>query len=234
MAVCVMQSDAGNPVRRSHSNAMSNKTSFLTAHLETLRIQRWDDHRYYHHSRINQSLHLLSATCFLVSYALLFIDPAWAALVAWGVSMTSRQAGHFFFEPKGYDHVNQATHDHKEDIKVGYNLRRKVVLMSLWASVPVVLFLSPDFLGLMRPWSGWTGYLHQLGILWLWVGVGGALFRTFHLFFLQGVMTGVVWLTKIVTDPVHDILLYWRSPLALLRGEWIDPMLHAHHPPPSH
>lgn len=213
---------------------MSNTTSFLTAHLETLRIQRWDDHRYYHHSRINQSLHLLSAVCFLVSYVLLFIDPAWAALLAWGVSMTSRQAGHFFFEPKGYDHVNEATHDHKEDIKVGYNLRRKVVLMSLWAAVPVVLYLSPTFLGLMRPWTDLGGYLHQLGILWLWVGVGGALFRTVHLFFLQGVMTGVVWLTKILTDPVHDILLYWRSPLALLRGEFIDPMLHAHHPPPAH
>ena len=35
---------------------------------ETLRIQRWDDHRYYHHSRINQSLHLVSAISFLVAY----------------------------------------------------------------------------------------------------------------------------------------------------------------------
>jgi hypothetical protein len=30
-----------------------------------------------------------------------------------------------------------------------------------------------------------------------------------------------------MTDPFHDILLYWRSPLALLRGELIDPMDHA-------
>ena len=34
--------------------------------LQTLRVQRWDDHRYYHHCRINQSLHLLSALSFLV------------------------------------------------------------------------------------------------------------------------------------------------------------------------
>jgi len=33
--------------------------------LETLREQRWDDHRYYHHSRINQSLHLVSALAFV-------------------------------------------------------------------------------------------------------------------------------------------------------------------------
>lgn len=64
--------------------------------LEALRIQRWDDHRYYHHCRINQSLHLLSAICFLISYALLFVDPAWAALLAWLVSMVARQSGHFF------------------------------------------------------------------------------------------------------------------------------------------
>ena len=65
--------------------------------LRALQIQRWDDHRYYHHSRINQSLHLLSALSFLTSYALLFSDPVGAALVGWLVAMVSRQAGHFFF-----------------------------------------------------------------------------------------------------------------------------------------
>ncbi len=69
--------------------------------LEALRIQRWDDHRYYHHSRINQTLHLISALSFLTAYAVMFTNPAAAALLAWLVSMTSRQAGHFFFEPKG-------------------------------------------------------------------------------------------------------------------------------------
>ncbi len=104
--------------------------------LEALRIQRWDDHRYYHHSRINQTLHLISALSFLTAYAVMFTNPAAAALLAWLVSMTSRQAGHFFFEPKGYDEVNEATHEHKEDIKVGYNLRRKIVLMVIWARHP--------------------------------------------------------------------------------------------------
>jgi hypothetical protein len=118
--------------------------------LEALRVQRWDDHRYYHHSRINQSLHLVSALSFIVAYGLLFVDPAAAALLAWGVSMTTRQAGHFFFEPKGYDHVNQATHERKEEIKVGYNLRRKVVLMAAWAAAPVLLWLAPSLGGLER------------------------------------------------------------------------------------
>ena len=70
----------------------------------------------------------MSAISFLAAYVLLFINPAAAALVGWLVAMVSRQVGHFFFEPKGYDEVNQATHEYKEEIKVGYNLRRKVVL----------------------------------------------------------------------------------------------------------
>ena len=40
--------------------------------LEELKEQRWDDHRFYHHSRVNQTLHLLSALSFLVTYVLLF------------------------------------------------------------------------------------------------------------------------------------------------------------------
>jgi hypothetical protein len=31
-------------------------------------------------------------------------------------------------------------------------------------------------------------------------------------------------MTKILTDPFHDILIYWKAPLALLRGELLDPM----------
>lgn len=197
--------------------------------LKTLETQRWDDHRYYHHSRINQSLHLLSAISFLVAYVLLFIDPAIAALLAWGVSMTSRQAGHFFFEPRGYDHVNQATHEHKEEIKVGYNLRRKVVLMALWVLAPVMLWFEPTLFGLLQAPAGFEGYLRHVGMAWLALGAGGLLLRTVHLFFLYDVRTGLAWMTKILTDPFHDIKLYYKAPLHLLRGELIDPMAHVRH-----
>ena len=50
--------------------------------LQTLQTQRWDDHRYYHHSRVNQALHLISAISFLVAYVYLFIDPVVSALNA--------------------------------------------------------------------------------------------------------------------------------------------------------
>ena len=126
----------------------------MQSFLEALKTQRWDDHRYYHHSRINQSLHLVSALSFLAAYVLMFRSPAIAALVGWLIAMVSRQSGHFFFEPKGYDHVNEATHEHKEEIKVGYNLQRKVVVMVIWAASPLLLFASPGLVGLVQPAHG--------------------------------------------------------------------------------
>lgn len=191
--------------------------------LHALETQRWDDHRYYHHSRINQSLHLLSAMSFLSTYVLMFTNPVAAALVGWLIAMVSRQLGHFYFEPKGFDEVNQATHEYKEEIKVGYNLKRKVVLLAIWALSPLALYFDPTLLGIFDPQPDAGGFLHHMSIVWIAIGVGGLMFRTVHLFFLKDVQTGLVWLTKILTDPFHDIKLYYKAPFYLLRGELIDP-----------
>jgi hypothetical protein len=193
--------------------------------LEELQVQRWDDHRYYHHSRINQSLHLLSATSFLTTYAFLLINPTIAALLGWIVAMTSRQVGHFFFEPKSYDDVNRATHEHKEDIKVGYNLFRKRILQSAWALTPFVLWINPTFFGLFEAHTNANEFLHNLALMWIWLAVIALVVRTVHLFFIYNVQTGLVWATKILTDPFHDFKIYFKSPWYLMRGELIDPML---------
>ena len=194
--------------------------------LQALQTQRWDDHRYYHHDRVHQSLHLLSALAFVVAYVWLLIDPVVSALIAWLVSMTSRQAGHFFFEPHDYDQVNDATHQYKEEIKVGYNLRRKVVLMGIWAASPLVLWLAPDLFGLITPHTDWFGFANHVGASWLVLGVAGLLFRAFQLVRQQDSRTALVWVTKILTDPFHDIWLCHKAPLHLMRGQRMDPMAH--------
>ena len=201
----------------------------MTDFFKALATQRWDDHRYYHHSRLNQSLHLLSAVSFLIAYGLLFVDPAMAALIGWGISMTTRQAGHFFFEPRGYDEVNRVSDKYKEMIKVGYNIRRKVVLMAVWAAIPGVLWFSPSLLGLIEPATSTGGFVHDVGIAWLALGVTGLVFRVLQLWLGENLFTGLVWMTKILTDPFHDIALYYKSPLALLRGERLDPMARVRH-----
>ncbi|MBQ0942889.1 hypothetical protein KAK07_06050 [Ideonella sp. 4Y16] len=198
----------------------------MSTFLQTLRTQRWDDHRYYHQSRINQTLHFISALSFLVAYALLFIDPALAAIVGWCFSMTTRQAGHFFFEPRGYDQVNDCTDAYKEAVKVGYNLQRKIVLLSVWVGLPVLLWLQPALFGLIQPATDLGGWVHDLGMAWLALGVAGLLFRVVQLWLRDGAIPALAWMTKILTDPVHDLILYHRAPLALWRGERLDPMHH--------
>ena len=196
----------------------------MTPFMDAVRTLRWDDHRYYHQCRINQTLHLVSAISLLVAYALLFMEPAWAGLVGWLVGMVTRQSGHIFFEPRGHDRIHDVSYEHKESIKAGYNMRRKGILIGVWLTLPVLLALSPSLFGLIAPATGWQGYLHDVGLAWLTLGASGVALRTLHLFALRGPVWGLAWAFKILTDPLHNIDIYWRSPLALLSGQRYDPL----------
>ena len=107
---------------------------------------------------------------------------------------------------------------------MGFNMRRKTILIAIWLALPVLLALSPSCFGLIQPVRGVSGYLHELGLMWLALGVGGLLFRTLHLFFIRSPAWGLAWACKIVLDPFHNIHIYWASPLALLRGQRLDPL----------
>ena len=192
--------------------------------LEELHQQRWDDHRYYHHNRVNQALHFFSALCFLSSYVLIFINPVAAIMIGWLLAMILRQIGHFFFEPKTFDDVNSASHEYKESVKVGYNLKRKVILLSIWVLAPVVLTLYPTLFGLITAHTDTWGFINNTAILWFIIGVGAVIFRTVHLFFLMGIQSGLVWFSKIITDPFHDIKIYHKAPFFILKGEMYDDM----------
>jgi hypothetical protein len=168
---------------------------------------------------MNQSLHLVSAVSFLCAYGVLFVDPASAALIAWLIAMPSRQIGHFFFEPRGYDTANQATHEFKEAVKVGYNLRRKVVLQSVWVLSPLLLVIDPSLGGMFAPHTTWLEFVRHVAVMWLTLGIAAVVVRSVQLFFVRDVQAGLVWATKILTDPFHDIVLYHKAPFYLLRGE---------------
>jgi hypothetical protein len=88
---------------------------------------------------------------------------------------------------------------------------------------PLLLLVDPALQGWLVPHTDLESFARNTGTLWLAVGVGGLLFRTVHLFFIKDVMSGLVWMTKILTDPFHDIKLYYKAPLALMRGELIEP-----------
>jgi hypothetical protein len=74
---------------------------------------------------------------------LLFIDPAMAALIGWCVSMTRARPGTSSSSRAATTRSTSVTDEYKEAIKVGYNMRRKVVLMAVWAAMPLVLWLRP-------------------------------------------------------------------------------------------
>ena len=144
--------------------------------------------------------------------------------------MVLRQTGHFFFEPKTYDEVNKTTHNYKESVKVGYNLQRKVVLLSIWALVPIVLFFEPTFFGIFTAPTDFSGisdisgFVNNMAMIWLVLGLGAIVFRTVHLFKLMGVQSGLVWFSKIATDPFHDIKIYHKSLYYIMKGEMYDNM----------
>jgi hypothetical protein len=184
----------------------------MTGFMDKVHRLQADDHRYYHQSRINQTLRLV------------FVDPAAAGLVGWLVGMVTRQSGHIFFEPRGFDDAHGVSYEHKESIKAGYNMRRKAILIGIWLGLPALLLADRNLSGLIVPAAGAAGYVHDVGLLWLALGAGGLIFRTLHLFFLRGPAWGLAWCAKILLDPFHNVAIYWRSPAALLRGELLDPL----------
>ena len=95
--------------------------------------------------------------------------------------------------------------------------------LSAYRNTPMLVALAPGVFGLFEPHTDGESFIRQVGALWLALGVGGLLFRTVHLFFIADVQTGLAWMTKILTDPFHDIKLYHKAPLFLLKGQLIDP-----------
>ncbi|MDX1961125.1 MAG: hypothetical protein SFU98_21325 [Leptospiraceae bacterium] len=174
-----------------------------------LEEQRLDDHKYYHQSKWNQLFHLFSAICFLVSEFLIFFNPVLAAYISW-FSMIPRQSGHFFFEPKGFDHIHQMTHEHKEAIKVGYNLfRKRLLLSSIFVIAPIVAYFYSE--------TAWEFY-NNYGYFMLAISAFAYLARIAYLCYDQSAYVAFVWASKILTDPINDIKIYWKSPIELLQG----------------
>ena len=62
-------------------------------------------------------------------------------------------------------------------------------------------------------------------MIWLALGAGAVVFRTVQLCFIRNPQTGLVWATKILTDPFNDFRQYMKAPLYLMKGELIDPMI---------
>jgi len=186
---------------------------------ESLKKQRWDDQRFYHHSRINQSLHLVSACSFLVTYVLLFthpgrggavrldlrdVHPPCRALLLRAQGLRRHEPGHARVQGEGEGGLQPAPQGHPA--------------LRLGPSCPCCCTCSrPSSGSSRRPPTG-AGSPASVAALDRPRGIA-LLGRTLQLFFIRDVQTGLVWFTKIPHGPFHDIMLYWRSPLYMMKGE---------------
>lgn len=193
---------------------------------EELHRQRWDDHRFYHQSRINQTLHLISAISFLFAYVLVFKNPLAAVLVGWCIGMVTRQTGHYVFEPDHYDTINDISNERKETIKVGFNQKRKTILIAAVVGAPLLLTFDPTLFGAFTAHADFMELANHVAVIWLGLAVTAIVARSVQLCVTRSVLTGIVWVLKIATDPFHNIRIYWKSPYYLMKGQLYDPLDH--------
>ena len=152
------------------------------------------DHHASHSDRVNQLFHIISSSAFLVCYVLIFRNltmAMWAGLAA----LFLRQLGHAVLEPPCHD---------KEATLLGYNTRNKSLILCVYLLIPVVHLLLA---------SAWTGEVlrekaalvaEQWFLFTLLVVVG----RMSYLVWAHGLRLAIVWVVKLVTDPITDIVTY--------------------------
>jgi glutamate-1-semialdehyde 2,1-aminomutase len=172
-----------------------------TFYAEVMRRKK-DDHHASHSDLTNQLFHIISSSVFLGCYALAFWDlttAMWAGLAA----LFLRQMGHAILEPPCHD---------KEALLLGFNTRNKSLILGAYLAIPVFHLLrapawTADTLGPVMATVAQQWFLWTLGV------VGG---RVLYLMWAHNVWLALVWVVKLVTDPLTDIAAY--SPRYLRRS----------------
>jgi glutamate-1-semialdehyde 2,1-aminomutase len=167
---------------------------------EVMRRKR-DDHHASHSDQVNQLLHIVSSSAFLVCYALAFWDlttAMWAGLAA----LFLRQIGHAILEPPCHD---------KEALLLGFNTPSKTAILGAYLLIPAVHVLA-------RPWTAeglgpMAAAVAREWFLWTLLVVAG---RVLYLVRAHDLRLALVWFVKLVTDPLTDIIAY--SPRYLRRA----------------
>jgi len=160
---------------------------------EVMRRKR-DDHHASHSDAANQILHIVSSSAFIGCYALAFRDltvAMWAGLAA----LFLRQIGHAVLEPPCHD---------KEAALLGYNTRLKTLILGAYLLIPVALAVrAPEWTGpALREVAGSVA---EAWVAWTALVVFG---RVVFLAATKGVRLASVWLVKLVTDPLTDLIAY--------------------------
>ena len=173
-----------------------------TFYAEVMR-RKHDDHHASHTDVVNQLFHIISSSVFLGCYALALWDlttAMWAGLTA----LSLRQVGHALFEPS-------CCRD-REALLLGFNTPSKTwILAAAYLVIPVASIVT-------RPWDGTAlgpvmAVVTRAWFAWTLVMVVG---RVVYLAWSRDTWRALVWLVRLVTDPLTDLLAY--SPRYLQRA----------------
>src|SRR5499426_1109154 len=153
-----------------------------------------DDHHASHSDTVNQIFHIISSSAFLVCYVLAFSDLTTAMWVGLG-ALFLRQIGHAVLEPPCHD---------KEATLLGYNTRNKTMILGTYLLIPLVnlVWSGAYTLEALRPLAVSVAYQW---FLWTVLIVAG---RVAYLLYAHGPRLALVWVVKLATDPLTDVIAY--------------------------
>ena len=174
----------------------------LASFYDEVMRRKKDDHHASHSDLTNQLFHIVTSSVFIGCYALALWDlttAMWAGLAA----LFLRQLGHAILEPPCHD---------KEALLLGYNTRNKSLILGAYLAIPLFhLLRAPAWNGeTLRPVMATVA--EQWFLFTLTVVVG----RVLYLLWAQNAWLALVWLVKLVTDPLTDLIAY--SPRDLRRS----------------
>jgi glutamate-1-semialdehyde 2,1-aminomutase len=159
-----------------------------------------DDHHASHSNLINQFFHLLSSSTFIICYLLIGFRFDLAMFTGMA-ALFVRQFGHAILEPPCHD---------KEKTLLGFNTRNKSIIVGGYFLIPIVqmlLLARGGHLTLDSLYSIVPAVAEQ----WFLLTLAAVLGRVFYLIWAFDFRTSMIWFIKLITDPITDIIAYYRS-----------------------
>jgi glutamate-1-semialdehyde 2,1-aminomutase len=161
--------------------------------------RKHDDHVASHSHFVNRVGHVLSSSAFLGCYYLVLRDPVSAMFIGLP-ALFVRQIGHAIFEPPCHD---------KEELLLGFTTRSKTLVVAGYLVIPLLRFALAGSLSL-------RSFLDLLPVVardWFFFTIVVVLGHVAMLVFTHGLRNALVWLVKLVTDPLTDLFVY-TAPVA--------------------
>ena len=165
--------------------------------------RKHDDHVASHSNLINQFFHLLSSSAFIVCYIWGYFDLTKAMCLGLA-SLSIRQFGHAILEPPCHD---------KERALLGFNTRDKSLLVAGYLLIPIIYLMSSGSFDLKIL----SSMIPIVAHLWFFLTLAVVSGHVALLGWKYDFRSSMVWLVKLVTDPLTDIAAYYTSVPRLLQ-----------------